>query len=115
MNSRLGKRCDRFGTPASSGKRLAVRVVRNRLLTGLLLGPAVGLSGGVSAGPENGVGQAEQLSATHLYLALHLQHYTGVCGDAYAAAGARTPSSLCLDHAVVPLPGPRPDRFGQAR
>lgn len=34
--------------------------------------------------------------AAQTYVALHMQHYTGMCGESYAVAGARRSAPLCL-------------------
>lgn len=35
-------------------------------------------------------------AAAHTYVALHMQQYTGMCGESYAVAGARRSAPLCL-------------------
>ena len=83
----------------SSHRLLPARI--GGLLTGALL---TMMLFGASAARSEPVGSSLQksASATQLYVALHLQQYTGMCGDVYAASGARRHASVCLYGEPVP-------------
>lgn len=54
------------------------------------------LSGVSRAAEPTAAGQTGRATSNGVYVALHMQHYTGMCGDSYAAVGARGRSSICL-------------------
>lgn len=45
--------------------------------------------------------QAKLPAAAQMYVALHLQQYSGICSERYAAAGSPGQSSVCLHEAAV--------------
>lgn len=49
----------------------------------------------VRAEPTRAAPTAAAHAGARLYVALHLQHYTGMCGDAYAVAGSGRPTPIC--------------------
>ncbi|MBT9567838.1 MAG: hypothetical protein IV085_06020 [Thiobacillus sp.] len=54
---------------------------------------------GASAEPRSesiGLEQAERASGAGVYVALHMQQYTGMCGEAYAGSSLRQQASVCL-------------------
>lgn len=45
--------------------------------------------------------EAKRSAAAQMYVALHLQQYTGMCSESYAAAGSRGQPSVCQHEAAV--------------
>lgn len=81
-----------------------------RLLRGVLVATLLGVSH-VATAESAEAGQPHSESGTWLYIALHLQHHTGMCGDAYAAIDAHRKSSICL-HQALPLSGESAGKHG---
>lgn len=55
---------------------------------------------------------AKPSGAAHTYVALHMQHYTGMCGESYSVAGPRRLAPVCLheeDSAALEPELKRPD------
>lgn len=64
-----------------------------------------GASLSVNAEPVRSAVEAKRSAAAQMYVALHLQQYTGMCSESYAAAGPRG-SSLCQHEAAVEVVRP---------
>lgn len=95
---------------SSAPGQVAARPAHRLVLATLLAGALCGASRMAGAGPAGASAPTERGDSTRVYIALHLQHYTGICGDAYAMSARG--QSLCLydvESEPEPEPGSRPD------